>query len=236
MTLNAAAQLSYDTIMAHLKENQKTLQDIKTELSENIDSLKGTLEKMVVEMKQMKVQLELTRQQLAHCVGRNNDATVHGANNNVARPENMAQHDIMPITTTEPDTNTNPVVGTRQLLENTTAQLRNQPLAPTIPQKLPNTMQEILLQHQLYTLGRFERENKTHWSDADRQQLSKRIYLYKQIKERAKNICGKTLHECLQKGAAALDNERVSLKMKTMMKFYNYLKGCNPTTRKRKRV
>jgi hypothetical protein len=111
--------------------------------------------------------------------------------------------------------------------------LRNTPREPSFPPSLPDTMADILTQHELYGLDQFRNATKTNWSNALRVAYSKRLYLYEQIAATARRLRqAGTFEEKLKVAADTLDIARNNM---SMAKYLNRLKYSDPQSKKRKR-
>ncbi len=95
---------------------------------------------------------------------------------------------------------------------------------PEIPPNLPNTVYELLAQHQQDNLSLFELVKKKHWLS------SLKLYLYNKIKEHAQRNPGNTVQEWMQNTAMAMDEEKGT---KSMNEYLKLLKSIDPTTKSR---
>jgi len=109
--------------------------------------------------------------------------------------------------------------------------LRSSERLPNIPQYLPKTLYELLVQHRQLNLVSFELAKKKHWPQEVQLRFSKRTYLYNKIRERAQRHQGSTEGERMDNAAMAMDTEKTA--KVTMDKFLKILKSNDPTTKKR---
>lgn len=115
---------------------------------------------------------------------------------------------------------------------NALAQLRNAPRVPEIPRRMPGSVVELLLQHQMHGLAGQENAVKTHWPTRVRQAFSKRNYIYKKILLRAPNFINHgTFQDRMRAAAARMDDERAGRSVQT---FIDHLKENDPARRSRR--
>ena len=113
--------------------------------------------------------------------------------------------------------------------------LRSSPRIPSFPVTLPNSMAELLQQHEdIYKLGDYTHAKKSCWPSNLRQAFGKRIYLYQQIVEKADRLRNDgTFIEKKRVAAAELDRMRNNM---TLPQFMIVLKNSDPNVKKRKRA
>jgi len=118
--------------------------------------------------------------------------------------------------------------------QNALAQLRNTPLMPSFTISLPNSMMQILVEHDdIFHLEQYRHTKHTAWSKALKLAWSKRIYLYDCIVLKAdRSLQNTSYHERKIKAASDLDAMRGTM---TLDMFMKHLKSHDPDVKKRKR-
>ena len=116
------------------------------------------------------------------------------------------------------------------------AQLRSTEYVPPIPTKMPESMAQLLVEHeQLYMLTRYEHyQQRRHWPQAVKLSYGRRTYLYQELCDRAKRQRN-TMEESRRKEVEAqrMDNEMQSLNFATTSRYLKFLKEKDPKLKKR---
>lgn len=121
-------------------------------------------------------------------------------------------------------------------IDSVTNHLRAVPRLPEIPTHLPKTVYDCFFQHQENNLQQFDNGDKKDWPQRLRLAFSKRKYLYEQVRKRAVNFTSyTTFQERMQAAARKMDEERLEKQLASVDKYIQYLKGSDPSVRKRKK-
>jgi hypothetical protein len=218
-TMEAATQASYHSLMRRIDSLQDEIREERNEQRVRTELLKQELE----ETRKERNELRLLLLQQA------NSTTV-----------NQQQRMQSVLTTAGASVGTVPIAPRVAPTHQHTIQVPTQRNAfnllhsseklPEIPPDLPNTVYELLAQHQQANLSSFELAKKKHWSSSLKLRFSKRTYLYNKIKERAQRNPGNTAQERMQNAALAMDREKGT---KSMNEYLKLLKSIDPTTKSR---
>jgi hypothetical protein len=114
---------------------------------------------------------------------------------------------------------------------NALEELRPTERVPNIPSQLPNSMLTVLIQHQQNELSSFEVPSKKHWPQSLRLRFSKRLYLYKILRQRATRQQGSSEDERMRNAALAMDQEKGA--STSMNDYLKELKSRDPSIKSR---
>ena len=115
--------------------------------------------------------------------------------------------------------------------------LRNTPKVPAIPVNLPESMMQLLNDHEkYYFLTKYKSPStRRHWPPALKNAYSRRQYLYDTLVRRAERIrCQRTLESQKLEAAQRMDDEMKKYNIANTSQYYTFLKKNDPSTKRRK--
>jgi len=107
-----------------------------------------------------------------------------------------------------------------------TSALRNTPRVPVFPNQLPDSVERLLLEHEvIHKLTEYDNMKMSGWPQKVKQAFGRRKYLYKAVKNRAEKLRQGDFEQRKVRAAKEMDVERERLGGLSVYKYMLYLKG-----------